>query len=129
VEAAGFSVEGFAAASAGFSPFVAGFAVSSASSVCPGGVGRSGGVTSPAGFFGSKNPAGFGIVATSSMFCAAEPASCRPALRPMRGSALPAGTADGDGFTGAPVLLAAASGTGAACGAGFAVASAGAVCA
>src|SRR5262249_39680310 len=51
----------------------------------------SGGVGSPAGFLGSKNPAGLGMLETSSMPFAATPASCSPAFSPTRGSVLAAG--------------------------------------
>ena len=44
--------------------------------------GRSGGIGSPAGAFGSKNPSGLGSVATSSMLRAATPASLHPGLEP-----------------------------------------------
>jgi hypothetical protein len=50
------------------------------------GVVVSGGVSSPAGVFGSKNPSGFGRLATSSMCRAACPASRRPGFSPTRGS-------------------------------------------
>ncbi len=44
----------------------------------------SGGVAGPAGSLGSKKPAGLGMVATSTMFLAALPASRKPALSPTR---------------------------------------------
>src|SRR6185295_1112144 len=46
----------------------------------------SGGAGLPAGAFGSKKPSGFGRLTTRSRFQAASPASCRPGLRPTRGS-------------------------------------------
>jgi len=42
--------------------------------------------TPPAGALGSKKPSGLGRLETSSMLRMADPASCRPALRPTRGS-------------------------------------------
>src|SRR5262252_3299335 len=47
---------------------------------------RSGGVGVPPGFFGSKKPAGLGMLATFSRFLMASPASRRPAFNPTRGS-------------------------------------------
>src|SRR5687767_859258 len=47
---------------------------------------RRGGMGEPAGAFGSKNPAGFGIVATSSRLRATWPASRKPGLSDARGS-------------------------------------------
>src|SRR6266545_8317309 len=72
---------------AGASVVVVVVVVAGALGCVPGGAGVvRGGAGDPAGCFGSKNPDGFGIVATSSMFRATWPASRKPGFSVLRGS-------------------------------------------